>query len=85
MEVRRESASRADRSRSARRDARGDADSGRRRRVDCFAIAEQLTGRPYDGKTNGVGRRTHAAEDTSELPAAANAPAVCTISPQDSR
>jgi len=56
--------------------ARGDADGGRRRRVDCFAIAEQLTGRPYDGKTNGVARRTHAAEDTSELSAAANAPAV---------
>ena len=56
--------------------ARGDADGGRRGRVDCFAIAEQLTGRPYKGKTNGVARKTHAAEDTSELSAAANAPAV---------
>ena len=79
LEVGRETAARtarADRSRSALYDARGDADGGRRGRVDCFAIAEQLTGRPYDGKTNGVARRTHAAEDTSELSAAANAPAV---------
>jgi len=47
--------------------ARGDADGGRRGRANSAL--------PYDGKTNGVARRTHAAEDTSELSAAANAPA----------
>jgi len=47
--------------------ARGDAHGGRRGRAKSAV--------PYNGKTNGVGRRTHAAEDTSELPAAANAPA----------
>jgi hypothetical protein len=48
--------------------ARGDADGGRRGRANSAL--------PYNGKTNGVGRRIHAGEDTSELPAAANAPAV---------
>ena len=53
---------------SALYDARGDADGGRRGRANSAL--------PYNGKTNGVGRRTHAAEDTSELSAPASAPAV---------
>jgi hypothetical protein len=40
---------------SALYDARGDADGGRRGRVDCFAIAGQLTGRPYGGTRKGNG------------------------------
>lgn len=44
---------RADRVRSALHDARGDADIRRRGRVDWFAIAQRLTGRPYDRTSNG--------------------------------
>ena len=56
LEVGRETlarAARVDRTRSAR----GDADGGRRGRVDCFATAQRLTRRPYDSKGHGYVNR----------------------------